>query len=162
MDRTGSGGVPPRHLVRLSQGPLSSLPGRAARATVQAVAQQILVDAVLKENTHVGRVSFPLAVPEQLVQWLEFPDDVFKHAPQMGLDESAVRFLMAALGGKWALSAAVDLQRIATATGMKYSEMDRIVRELVGKNYARLGERLDLYRFWIVLLHLKGVRFRQR
>jgi len=30
---------------------------------------------------------------------------------------------------------------------------------LVTKTCARLGKRLDLYRFWVMLLHLKGVRF---
>jgi hypothetical protein len=30
---------------------------------------------------------------------------------------------------------------------------------LVTKTCARLGKRLDSYRFWVMLLHLKGVRF---
>jgi len=42
---------------------------------------------------------------------------------------------------------------------MRYSEMDAIIRDLIEKNYARLDKRLDLYRFWIVLLRVKGIRF---
>jgi hypothetical protein len=33
------------------------------------------------------------------------------------------------------------------------------VRDLLAKNYARIDERLDLYRLWVVILHLKGTRF---
>jgi hypothetical protein len=51
------------------------------------------------------------------------------------------------------------LQRIAIQTGMKYPDMDEIIRDLIEKNYAQLNERLNLYRLWICLLHVKGVRF---
>jgi len=52
-----------------------------------------------------------------------------------------------------------NLKDIAIKTAMQYSEMDTIVRDLIDKNYASLGDHLDLYRFWVVLLHVKGVRF---
>ena len=42
---------------------------------------------------------------------------------------------------------------------LQYADMDEIVRDLVAKNYAQLGERLELYRLWICLLHIKGIRF---
>jgi hypothetical protein len=44
---------------------------------------------------------------------------------------------------------------------MQYAEMDAIVRDLIEKNYASLDKRLDLYRFWIVLLHVKGITFEE-
>lgn len=123
------------------------------------MAQEIEVPAAVREKTYVGKVNFPATVPERIVDLFRFPEDVFELAPKMGLDETAVKFLMAILNGKWALTAAVDLQDIAIKTGMKYPVMDEIVRSLLDKNYARLNHRLDLYRFWIVLLHVKGVRF---
>ncbi len=119
----------------------------------------IPVEKVITEKTFVGRVRFPAAVPERLIEHLEFPGDVFRYARALGLDERAVKFLLAVLHGKWALTAALDLQDMAIKTGFQYAEMDGIVRGLLDKNYARLEDRLDLYRFWIVLLHLKGVRF---
>jgi hypothetical protein len=121
--------------------------------------EEIHVDAVVREKTHVGEVEFPVSVPERLIDWIQFPDDVFYYAPQMGLDKHAVKFLMAVLRGRWGLAAPVDLQDIAIKTGLQYHTMDEIVRGLLDKNYATLGEKLNLYRFWIVLLHLKGVRF---
>jgi hypothetical protein len=121
--------------------------------------EKISIEAVMIEKTHVGKVAFPLSVPERLVDWIQFPDDVVKHADEMGLDHRAVKFLLALLRGKWSLTAAVDLPDLAAKIGMPFSEMDEIIRGLIDKNYARLGERLDLYRFWIVLLHVKGVRF---
>jgi hypothetical protein len=121
--------------------------------------ERISVDAVVAEKTHVGKVRFPVAVPQSLVELIRFPDDVYEHAEALGLDETAVKFLLAALNGKWGLSAAADLQSLAIKTGMQYSQMDEIVRGLLAKNYARLTDRLDLYRFWIALLHVKDVRF---
>lgn len=123
------------------------------------MAQEIEVPAAVREKTYVGKVNFPASVPERLVDLFRFPEDVFELAPKMGLDETAVKFLMAILNGKWALTAAVDLQDIAIKTGLKYPVMDEIVRSLLDKNYARLNHRLDLYRFWIALLYVKGVRF---
>jgi hypothetical protein len=123
--------------------------------------EKIPVPAVVKEKTYVGNVSFPAQVPERFVDWLQFPEDVFEHAATLGLDDTAVKLLMALLRGKWALSVEVDLQDIAAKTGLAYADMDRIIRGWLDKNYARLNARLDLYRFWIVLLHLKGIRFVQ-
>lgn len=123
------------------------------------MSEKIFVDALIEEDTYVGTVAFPLATPERLVELFEFPEDVYKHAEQMGLEDTAVKFLMSILQGKWAITAAVNLQELAIKTGMKYPDMDRIVRDLIEKNYARLNDRLDLYRFWIALLHVKGVRF---
>ncbi len=123
------------------------------------MAEKIAVKDVVTEKTHVGRVRFPVTVPEGLVDLIKFPNDVFQHAKEMGLDEKAVKFLMAILHGKWGLSPVIDLQDVAISTGMKYPDMDAIIRGLLDKNYARLDNRLDLYRFWIALLHVKGIRF---
>ena len=119
----------------------------------------IPVEAVIIEKTHVGEVHFPASVPEQFFDLMRFPDDMYENIEKMGLTKRAVKFLLAALNGKRSLTAAVDLQDIAIKTGMQYSEMDTIIRDLLDKNYARLGDRLDLYRFWVVLLHVKGVTF---
>ena len=119
----------------------------------------IPVEAVVIEKTHVGKVNFPATVPERFYDLLRFPEDLYEHVEKMGLTQRTVKFLLAALNGKWGLTAAIDLQDIAIKTAMQYSEMDTIIRDLVDKNYARLGERLDIYRFWVVLLHVKGVRF---
>lgn len=123
------------------------------------MADEILVEAVMEEKTHVGKVAFPAAVPEGLIELLNFPDDLFLYAGKLGLNDHAVKFVLSVLRGKWALTAEVDLQDIAIKTGMKYPEMDKIVCDLIEKNYARLDKRLDLYRLWIVVLHLKDVRF---
>ncbi len=123
------------------------------------MAQKIEVPAVVTEKTYVGKVSFPATTPERLYDLLEFPQDLFKLADKLGLDERAIRLLLAMLQGKWALSVVVNTQRWAVQTGLQYADMDEIVRDLVAKNYAQLGERLELYRLWICLLHIKGIRF---
>ena len=123
------------------------------------MAEEIPVEAVVTEKTYVGKVDFPATVPEQLIDWIDFPQDLSTYAEQMGLGKRDVKFLLGALRGKWALTAAVDLPDLSLKIGMSFAEMDEIVRGLIEKNYARLNHRLDLYRFWIVLLHLKGVRF---
>ena len=119
----------------------------------------IPVEAVVIEKTHVGKVNFPASVPEQFYDLIRFPDDLYENVEKMGLNKRIVKFLLAALNGKWSLTAAIDLQDIAIKTGMHYSEMDGFIRDLLDKNYARLGDRLDLYRFWVVLLHVKGIYF---
>ena len=86
---------------------------------------------------------------------------MYEYVEKMGLNERTIKFLMGALNGKWSLTASADLQDIAIKTAMQYAEMDAIVRDLIEKNYARLDKRLDLYRFWIVLLHVKGIRFEE-
>ena len=121
--------------------------------------EPIPVEAVVREKTFVGKVNFPVSVPEQFFDLVRFPEDLFQNVEKMGLNQRTVKFLIAALNGKRALKAGVDLQDIAIKTAMQYSEMDAITRDLIEKNYARLGDRLDLYRFWVVLLHVKGVRF---
>jgi hypothetical protein len=123
------------------------------------VGDKVPVEAVITEKTFVGKVRFPASVPEGLFDLLRFPEDLYEHVEPMGLNDRTVKFLLAALNGKWSLTAAIDLQDIAIKTAMQYSEMDTIVRDLIDKNYARLDQRLDLYRFWVVLLHVKGVRF---
>lgn len=123
------------------------------------MSETILVPAVVTEKTYVGKVRFPVSTPERLVDWLRFPEDLYEHGPALGLNETAIKLLLAMLRGKWALTAAVDTQRWAIATGMSYATMDEVVRELVAKNYAQLDERLNLYRLWICLLHVKGIRF---
>ncbi|HTS16395.1 MAG TPA: hypothetical protein VMP11_02370 [Verrucomicrobiae bacterium] len=123
------------------------------------MSEQIPVDAVVVDKTFVGKVSFPASVPEQFFDLVRFPEDLYEHVEKMGLNERSIKFLLAALNGKRALKARVDLQDIAIKTAMQYSEMDSIIRDLIAKNYASLGDRLDLYRFWVVLLHVKGIRF---
>jgi len=120
---------------------------------------KVPVEAIITEKTFVGKVRFPASVPEQFIDLLRFPEDLYEHVEKMGLNERTVKFLLAALNGKWSLTAGIDLQDIAIKTAMQYSEMDAIVRDLIDKNYARLDKRLDLYRFWVVLLHVKGVHF---
>ena len=121
----------------------------------------IPVEAVIVEKTYVGKVSFPASVPERVVEHLRFPEDLYEHVEKMGLNERTVKFLLGALNGRWSLTASADLQDIAIKTAMQYAEMDAIVRDLIEKNYARLDKRLDLYRFWIVLLHVKGITFEE-
>jgi hypothetical protein len=119
----------------------------------------IHVDAVVTEKTYIGRVDFPVTVPESLISWLEFPQDVMTHAEKMGLGKRDIKFLLGALHGKWGLTAVLNLPDLSAKIGMTFAEMDEVVRGLIDKNYARLMDRLELYRFWIVLLHLKGIRF---
>jgi hypothetical protein len=127
---------------------------------VSGVSDEVIpVDAVIIEKTHVGKVNFPATVPEQFYDLIRFPDDLYENLEKMGLTKRVEKFLLAALNGKWSLTAGVDLQDIAIKTGMQYSEMDSIIRDLLDKNYARLDKRLDLYRFWVVLLHVKGIEF---
>lgn len=127
--------------------------------TVQPVSEKIPVEAVVVEKTFVGKVSFPASVPERFFELVQFPEDLYEHVEKMGLNQRTVKFLLAALNGKRGLKARIDLQDIAIKTAMQYSEMDTIIRDLIAKNYASLGDNLDLYRFWVVLLHVKGVRF---
>lgn len=129
--------------------------------TVDRVRETIGVEAVIAEKTFVGKVRFPATVPEAFVDLLRFPEDLYEYVEKMGLNQRTVKFLLAALNGKWSLTAGSDLQDIAIKTAMQYAEMDAIVRDLIDKNYARLGDRLDLYRFWVVLLHVKGIRFKK-
>jgi hypothetical protein len=100
-------------------------------------------------------------VPERFVDHLRFPEDLYEHVEKMGLNQRTVKFLLAALNGRWSLTASADLQDIAIKTAMQYAEMDTIVRDLIEKNYATLGKRLDIYRFWVVLLHVKGIKFEE-
>lgn len=120
---------------------------------------EIPVGSVVTEKTFVGKVRFPSTVPEGIVDLLRFPEDLYEYVEKMGLNQRTVKFLLGALNGRWSLTAGSDLQDIAIKTAMQYSEMDAIIRDLIDKNYARLDKRLDLYRFWVVLLHVKGVRF---
>jgi len=115
------------------------------------------VEAVIVEKTFVGKVRFPAAVPERFVDHLRFPEDLYEYVEKMGLNQRTVKFLLGALNGRWSLTASADLQDIAIKTAMQYAEMDTIVRDLIEKNYARLDKRIDLYRFWVVLLHVKGI-----
>lgn len=121
---------------------------------------EVEVPRVVTEKTYIGRVRFPVSVPEQLATWIEFPEDLFAYAPKLGLSDRALKLLLTMLRGRWALTTDFDTQRWASQTGMSYSEMDRFVRDFLRKNYAEMGsERLNFYRLWICLLHLKGVRF---
>ena len=119
----------------------------------------VLVEAVVREKTFAGKINFPVAVPEGLIEWLQFPDDLVKYADEMGLSHHDVKFILGALHGKWGLQADVDPPDLGPRIGMSFEEIDAIVRGLIEKNYAKFGKRLDLYRLWIVVLHCKGVRF---
>ena len=121
--------------------------------------QKIPVEALVRDRTHVGKVDFPAAVPEGLAQMIALPGDLYEHAHALGLEEPSIRFLLGALRGKCAITAAVNLPDLAPKLGLTFAEADAIVRDLVQKNYARLNHRLDLFRLWVVLLHLKGTRF---
>ena len=123
------------------------------------MAEKIEVPEVITEKTFVGKVRFPATTPERLIEYLQFPEDLFTYAPKLGLDELTVKLLLAMLHGKWGLSVVINTQRWAIQTGIQYADMDKIVRDLVEKNYAQLGERLNLYRLWICLLHVKGIHF---
>src|SRR5712691_10847496 len=117
------------------------------------------VEAVIAEKTYVGKVNFPVGVPEGLIDWLQFPDDLVTHADEMGLSHRDVKFILGALRGRWGLNADVNPPDLAPRIGMTFGEIDEIVRGLIEKNYAQYKARLNLYRLWIVVLHVKGVRF---
>ena len=124
------------------------------------MAKQIIpVEAVAVEKTCVGKVSFPVTVPDGLIDWIDFPQDVITYSKKMELAERDVKFILGVLLGRWGMNPGLNLPELALKVGLGYPEMDAIVQGLIQKNYARLGERLDLYRFWIVLLHVKGIRF---
>jgi len=125
------------------------------------MSETVPVGSVVTEKTFVGKVRFPSTVPEGMVGLLRFPEDLYENVEKMGLNDRTVKFLLGALNGKWSLTANADLQDIAIKTAMQYAEMDAIIRDLIEKNYARLDKRLDLYRFWVVLLHVKGIRFEE-
>ncbi len=126
---------------------------------IPLMSENVPVEAVVVEKTFVGKVNFPASVPERFFELMRFPEDLYETVEKMGLNQRAVKFLLAALNGKRGLKARVDLQDIAIKTAMQYSEMDTIIRDLIDKNCASLGDHLDLYRFWVVMLHVKGVRF---
>jgi hypothetical protein len=123
------------------------------------MSEEVLVEAVIREKTFVGKVNFPVGVPEGLIEWMQFPDDLVKHAEEMGLSNRDVKFILGALHGKWGLQADVNPADLGPRIGMTIAEIDAIVRGLIEKNYGQFKERLNLYRLWIVLLHVKGVRF---
>jgi hypothetical protein len=121
--------------------------------------QEIEVPAVVREKTFIGKVDFPVAVPLGLGAMITLPEDLQAHAAALGLDDRAVKFLFGVLRGKCAMTAEPNLPDLAPRLGLTFDEIDAIVRDLIKKNYARFNDRLDLYRLWVVLLHLKGIRF---
>lgn len=123
------------------------------------MSEEVLVDAVIREKTFVGKVNFPVSIPEGLVEWLQFPDDLVKYGEEMGLTHRDVKFIVGVIRGKWMLQTDVNPADLGARIGMTIPEIDTIVRGLIEKNYAQFKERLNLYRLWIVLLHVKGVRF---
>lgn len=123
------------------------------------MAKEIAVPAVVREKTHVGKVDFPATVPLGLAALVTLPEDLQTHAAALGLDERAVKFLLGVLRGKCAITAVPNLPDLAPKIGLSFDEIDEIVRSLLAKNYARFEDRLDLYRLWVVVLHLKGTRF---
>jgi hypothetical protein len=121
--------------------------------------EEIVVEAVVTEKTHVGKVNFPVGIPEGLTDWLQFPDDLVKYSDGMGLSHRDVKFILGALHGRWALQADLNPADLGPRIGMTFAEIDACVRGLIEKNYAQFNQRFNLYRLWIVLLHVKGVRF---
>ena len=121
--------------------------------------EHIIVEAVVTENTHVGEVHFPVAIPEGLIDWLQFPEDLVKYGDEMGLSHRDVKFILGALRGRWGLQADLNPPDLGPRIGMTFAEIDACVRGLIEKNYAQYNKRFNLYRLWIVLLHVKGVRF---
>ena len=119
----------------------------------------VSVEAVMVEKTYVGKVNFPINTPEGLIDWMQFPGDLVTYGDEMGLSHRDVKFILGALHGKWGLNADVNPPDLAPRLGMTFDEIDVIVRGLIEKNYAKFEKRLNLYRLWIVLLHVKGVRF---
>lgn len=123
------------------------------------MAEIIPVEAVVSEKTHVGKVNFPVGIPEGMIDWLQFPDDLVTHGDEMGLSHRDIKFILGALRGRWALNADLNLPDLAPRIGMTFEEIDAIVRSLIEKNYAQLDQRLNFYRLWIVVLHVKGIEF---
>jgi hypothetical protein len=121
--------------------------------------ERIIVETVVEEKTFVGKVNFPASVPEGLATYLVLPDDVVNYASMLGLNSHDVRFIFGALRGKWGLKVNLDLPDLAPRLGLSFDEIDAIVRGLLEKNYIQFEEQMDFYRFWIVLLHAKGIRF---
>ena len=60
-------------------------------------------------------MSFPASVPECFFELVRFPEDLYENVEKMGLNQRTVKFLLAALNGKRALKARIDLQDIAIA-----------------------------------------------
>jgi len=121
--------------------------------------ETITVPDITKEKTFIGKVKFPVAVPEGLASYLNLPDDLVTHATTLGLNTRDVKFLLGATRGRCAMTVDLDLPDLAPKLGMTFAEIDAIICELVKKNYALMTERLMLFRLWVVLLHLKGVEF---
>jgi len=119
----------------------------------------ITVPATVREKTHIGKVEFPADVPNGLASLIKLPDDLQNWAHRLGLDEKAVRFILGATRGLASVTAGLNLPDLAPRLGLSFDEVDAIVRDLIAKNYARMDDRLDLYRLWVVILHLKGTRF---
>lgn len=123
------------------------------------MAETIPVEAVVTEKTYVGKVNFPVGVPEGLIDWLQFPDDLVTYGDEMGLSHRDIKFILGALRGRWGIGAELNLPDLAPRIGMTFEEIDAIVRSLIDKNYAQLNQRLNFYRLWIVVLHVKDIRF---
>lgn len=121
--------------------------------------ETIIVPEVVVGKTHAGKVHFPVAVPEGLAEHLRMPDDFVNEADTLGLDSHAMKFILGVTRGRAAMSVELDLPELATKLGMSFAEMDRIVCDLVQKGYAEMGQRLSLYRLWVTVLHLRGIRF---
>jgi hypothetical protein len=138
---------------------IKNLPRSLPVEIIRAMSELVLVEAVIREKTFVGKVNFPIAVPEGLIDWLRFPDDLVKHGDEMGLNHRDVKFILGALRGKWGLQADLNPADLGPRISMTFAEIDATVRSLIEKNYAQFKDRLNLYRLWIVLLHVKGVRF---
>lgn len=123
------------------------------------MAQTVIVDAVVRDKTHIGKINFPVNIPEGLATSFRIPDDMLTHAHAMGLQSRHLQFLLGATRGRWAMTVELDLPALAPKLGMSFAELDEIIRDLLEKGYAQMGPRLNLFRYWIVVLHLKGVRY---
>jgi hypothetical protein len=123
------------------------------------MAETFIVDAIVKEKTHIGKVKFPVAIPEGIAGYLNMPDDLVTAAPALGLSSQDLKFLLGATRGRCVMTVDLDLPDLAPKLGMSFGEMDRIVCDLVAKNYAQMTDRLMLYKLWVVLLHHRGIEF---
>ena len=121
--------------------------------------ETIIVEAVTREKTFIGKVNFPAAVPEGIAGYLNLPDDLVTRATELGLSSRDVTFLLGATRGRCAMTVDLNLPDLAPKLGMTFAEIDTIICELVKKNFAQMTDRLLLFRLWVVILHLKGIEF---
>ena len=93
----------------------------------------VSVEAVVAEKTFVGKVKFPVGVPEGMIEWLQFPDDLVKYGDEMGLSHRDVKFILGALNGKWGLNADVNPTDLGPRIGMTFEEIDALTQQALAE-----------------------------